>query len=52
MSKSKVVLTVKTWGHKVGDTIEVDAETADRLVANRQATHVKGSPKKAADKDA
>lgn len=50
MSKTKVVLSVNTWKHKAGETIEVDAESADALVANRQATRVPGSPKKSSDK--
>ena len=47
MSKTKVRLTVKSWRQKVGDEIEVDAETAERLVANRQASYV--SAKKQAE---
>lgn len=49
MSKSKVVLRVSTLRAKAGDTIEVDAEQADLLVAERKATRVAGSPKKKAD---
>lgn len=50
MSKTKVTLRVKTFRHGVGDVIEVDAETAEQLVANRQATRVKAAPAKS-DKD-
>lgn len=52
MSKTKVTLRVKTFRHQVGDTIEVDAETAQQLVDNRQATRVAGAPGTAkSDKD-
>lgn len=47
MSKVKVRLTVKSWKQKVGDEIEVDSDTAERLVANRQAAYV--SAKKQAE---
>ena len=46
MSKTKVTLTVKSWKQNVGDTIEVDADTAKRLIDNRQAVPVAGSPAK------
>jgi hypothetical protein len=46
MSKTKVILRVKTRGHKVGDEIEVDAETAESMVAMRQADRVRPKPEK------
>jgi hypothetical protein len=45
MSKRKVTLRVKTVGKQVGDVIEVDSETADQLIADRQALPVKPGPK-------
>lgn len=46
----KVTLRVPTKGAKTGDQIEVDAKTADSLVANGSARRVKAEPKKS-DKD-
>lgn len=46
MSKTKVVLRHPTKGHKAGATIEVDAETAERLVSQGHATRVKPGPKR------
>jgi hypothetical protein len=44
MSKTKVVLRYATWRAKANETIEVDAETAERLVAQRHASPVKPGP--------
>jgi hypothetical protein len=45
----KVVLRVPTKGAKAGDEIEVDAKTADALVANGSGRRVKAAPKSVKD---
>lgn len=45
---AKIKLRFNTKGAKAGDVVEVDQATADYLVENGNALHVKAAVKKAA----
>lgn len=49
MSKTKLRLRFPTVGKKAGDEIEVDAATAEALVANGSAVRVKSAPQSKKD---
>lgn len=49
MANVKLILRVPTKGAKRGDEIQVDAETAEALVANGSARRVKAAPKSEKD---
>jgi hypothetical protein len=51
MSKTTVVLLAPTKGKKAGEKIQVDAETADALVANRNAVRAADASPKQSAKD-
>lgn len=50
MAKTKVILRANTIGAKAGDTIEVEKDVADALVANRNAFLAKDAPAEAKGK--
>ena len=45
MSKSKITMRQNSWNLKAGQTVEVDKETADRLVADGHAYAASGRGK-------
>lgn len=50
MSKTKLTLRYPTVGKKANEQIEVDAETAQRLIDNGLASRVKPGPEAKSEK--